>query len=117
MLAQWPKIGVLHDRAVTGLVKRQLPARLAVFDGRFVRDRFYIVRQPGQLGFIFNEKREGVGRIKHVVVECRCQRREFFLHRFETRFPVSVQLGASKDKITQFVINRLILRGIQGKKA
>ena len=112
-LTQRVRLRVLHHRQIAWRMQRELPARLALFFRRCARGRDHISGQTGQFRLVVDETRVRVGRIEHVVVEGRAQRRHFFLHGSEPRPLVRRQFRATQSKIAQRVVERLFLRLIK----
>jgi hypothetical protein len=64
-----------------------------------------VVRQPGEIRFVFDPLGVGVGRVEQVLGKLRAQRGKLFLDFLEARLLVFGQFRTGEAEIAQFVFD------------
>ena len=115
-LAQLAVVGVLHHRNVGGRVQRELPALLALLLRRGPRREPRVFGNAGEVRFIRNVLREGVGGVQQVFLELRRQGCQFFLDLLEAGLQVLRQFGARQAEIAHLVVHDLLAARRTGRR-
>ena len=107
------RFGVRDDGDIGRLVEREQPALAARVMGAAARLRDEDVVQPGELRGVGDVPGPGVGRIEHVLLELRLQRRQFEHRRLEAFLLPRVERDAREPELAQHVLDDAQLHGVE----
>ena len=103
--AQFPVFGILHDRIERREVQGEFIPALVFVLCHGTRDVQIVFGQALQIGFVFNQQLEMVGRVQHVFGKTGGKRSHFFLNVGKLLLLVFRQFGATETEIAQGIVD------------